>query len=119
MRDVGMKGRPLSVGPSAPRLAVGRNGEFGRTFRVPARWSPEVIGDTSIADVDFAEFACAVGGFRDVPRLRRRLNQPSPCGARYRAVAEQTWAGCRTGKAVKSLCFALLIPEGLLTAGGP
>ncbi|MFI0040625.1 DUF6924 domain-containing protein [Streptomyces mutabilis] len=48
--------------PSSPLLAVDLYDEPGRTFRVPARWYPEVSANLSIANMDFADFADAVDG---------------------------------------------------------
>ncbi|MFF4557735.1 DUF6924 domain-containing protein [Streptomyces sp. NPDC001422] len=42
-----------------PLLAVDLSDEPGRTFRVPARWFPDVSANLSIANMDFAEFADA------------------------------------------------------------
>ncbi|WP_448318035.1 DUF6924 domain-containing protein [Streptomyces sp. CO7] len=53
--------------PSFPLLAVDLHDEPGRTFRVPARWYPEVSANLSIANADFADFADAAddaGWFR-------------------------------------------------------
>ncbi|ARF81309.1 hypothetical protein GCM10010502_00450 [Kitasatospora aureofaciens] len=54
-------------GPEHPLLAVDLADEPGRTFRVPARWFPDVSANLSIANMDFAEFADAAdrsGTFR-------------------------------------------------------
>ncbi|WP_415939930.1 DUF6924 domain-containing protein [Streptomyces sp. 039-1] len=45
--------------PAHPLLAVDLSDELGRTFRVPARWFPDVSANLSIANMDFAEFADA------------------------------------------------------------
>lgn len=45
--------------PAHPLLAVDLADEPGRTFRVPARWFPDVSANLSIANMDFAEFADA------------------------------------------------------------
>ncbi|MEV4943510.1 DUF6924 domain-containing protein [Streptomyces zaomyceticus] len=53
--------------PGHPLLAVDLSDEPGRTFRVPARWFPDVSANLSIANMDFAEFADAAdesGTFR-------------------------------------------------------
>ncbi|MFE5211784.1 DUF6924 domain-containing protein [Streptomyces sp. NPDC056600] len=53
--------------PEFPLLAVDLHDEPGRTFRVPARWYPEVSANLSIANADFADFADAAdaeGWFR-------------------------------------------------------
>lgn len=53
--------------PAFPLLAVDLHDEPGRTFRVPARWYPEVSANLSIANADFADFADAAddaGWFR-------------------------------------------------------
>ncbi|MFE0700946.1 DUF6924 domain-containing protein [Streptomyces sp. NPDC058872] len=53
--------------PVHPLLAVDLSDEPGRTFRVPARWFPDVSANLSIANMDFAEFADAAdesGTFR-------------------------------------------------------
>ncbi|WP_326999946.1 hypothetical protein OHA72_33035 [Dactylosporangium sp. NBC_01737] len=44
-----------------PLLAVDLWNEPGRTFRVPARWYPDVSANLSIGNMDFEEFADAVG----------------------------------------------------------
>jgi hypothetical protein len=43
-------------------LAVDLSDEPGRTFRVPARWFPDISANLSIANADFADFADAVDG---------------------------------------------------------
>ncbi|MFJ9799404.1 DUF6924 domain-containing protein [Streptomyces sp. NPDC101145] len=48
--------------PSHPLLAVDLYDEPGRTFRVPARWYPEVSANLTIANLDFADFADASDG---------------------------------------------------------
>ncbi|MFF8929242.1 DUF6924 domain-containing protein [Streptomyces longwoodensis] len=48
--------------PGHPLLAVDLSDEPGRTFRVPARWFPEISANLSIANMDFAEFADAADG---------------------------------------------------------
>ncbi len=48
--------------PSSPLLAVDLYDEPGRTFRVPARWYPEISANLSIANMDFADFADAADG---------------------------------------------------------
>lgn len=48
--------------PDHPMLAVDLWEEPGRTFRVPARWFPDVSANLSIANMDFAEFADAADG---------------------------------------------------------
>lgn len=48
--------------PARPLLAVDLWDEPGRTFRVPARWFPDVSANLSIANMDFAEFADSVDG---------------------------------------------------------
>ncbi|WP_329275011.1 DUF6924 domain-containing protein [Streptomyces sp. NBC_00691] len=53
--------------PGRPLLAVDLADEPGRTFRVPARWFPDVSTNLGIANLDFAEFADATdasGTFR-------------------------------------------------------
>ncbi|UQA92401.1 DUF6924 domain-containing protein [Streptomyces halobius] len=53
--------------PSRPLLAVDLHNEPGRTFRVPARWFPQISANPSIADMDVAEYADpadASGAFR-------------------------------------------------------
>ncbi|MFC8176312.1 DUF6924 domain-containing protein [Streptomyces sp. NPDC057235] len=53
--------------PGHPLLAVDLSDEPGRTFRVPARWFPDISANLSIANMDFAEFADAAdesGTFR-------------------------------------------------------
>ncbi|MFD5098619.1 DUF6924 domain-containing protein [Streptomyces albidochromogenes] len=50
--------------PGHPLLAVDLSEEPGRTFRVPARWFPDISANLSIANMDFAEFADAVDGSR-------------------------------------------------------
>ncbi|WP_051813651.1 hypothetical protein [Kitasatospora sp. MBT63] len=53
--------------PGHPLLAVDLSDEPGRTFRVPARWFPDVSANLSIANMDFADFADAAdasGTFR-------------------------------------------------------
>ncbi|MEU2119399.1 hypothetical protein ABZ567_27975 [Streptomyces sp. NPDC016459] len=54
--------------PSHPLLAVDlSDDEPGRTFRLPARWFPDVSANLSISNMDFAEFADAAdatGTFR-------------------------------------------------------
>jgi hypothetical protein len=45
-----------------PLLAVDLSDEPGRTFRVPARWFPDISANLSIANMDFAEFADAADG---------------------------------------------------------
>ncbi|MFE5908133.1 DUF6924 domain-containing protein [Streptomyces wedmorensis] len=53
--------------PDHPLLAVDLSNEPGQTFRVPARWFPDVSANLSIANMDFAEFADAAdesGTFR-------------------------------------------------------
>ncbi|MEU9669837.1 hypothetical protein AB0E25_30510 [Streptomyces bobili] len=45
--------------PGCPLLAVDLSDEPGRTFRVPARWFPDIAANLSIANMDFAEFADA------------------------------------------------------------
>ncbi|MFF8414005.1 DUF6924 domain-containing protein [Streptomyces omiyaensis] len=48
--------------PDHPLLAVDLSEEPGRTFRVPARWFPDVSANLTLANMDFAEFADAVDG---------------------------------------------------------
>ncbi|MEU4730801.1 hypothetical protein [Streptomyces sp. NPDC023588] len=48
--------------PGHPLLAVDLSEEPGRTFRVPARWFPDISANLSIANMDFAEFADAADG---------------------------------------------------------
>ncbi|WP_406359575.1 hypothetical protein OID55_01230 [Streptomyces sp. NBC_00715] len=48
--------------PGHPLLAVDLSDEPGRTFRVPARWFPDISANLSIANLDFAEFADAADG---------------------------------------------------------
>ncbi|MGA5195717.1 DUF6924 domain-containing protein [Streptomyces exfoliatus] len=48
--------------PGHPLLAVDLSGEPGRTFRVPARWFPDISANLSIANMDFAEYADAADG---------------------------------------------------------
>ncbi|GLX19781.1 DUF6924 domain-containing protein [Streptomyces lavendulae] len=48
--------------PAHPLLAVDLWEEPGRTFRVPARWFPDVSANLSISNMDFAEFADAADG---------------------------------------------------------
>ncbi|MEU6946540.1 hypothetical protein ABZ957_15110 [Streptomyces sp. NPDC046316] len=48
--------------PGHPLLAVDLADEPGRTFRVPARWFPDISANLSIANMDFAEFADAADG---------------------------------------------------------
>lgn len=48
--------------PDHSLLAVDLSDEPGRTFRVPARWFPDVSANLSIANMDFAEFADAADG---------------------------------------------------------
>lgn len=48
--------------PGHPLLAVDLWDEPGRTFRVPARWFPDISANLSIANMDFAEFADAADG---------------------------------------------------------
>ncbi|MGW5134129.1 DUF6924 domain-containing protein [Streptomyces sp. NPDC004135] len=48
--------------PGHPLLAVDLSDEPGRTFRLPARWFPDVSANLSIANMDFAEFADATDG---------------------------------------------------------
>ncbi|MGW6785587.1 DUF6924 domain-containing protein [Streptomyces sp. NPDC054987] len=48
--------------PGHPLLAVDLSDEPGRTFRVPARWFPDVSANLSLANMDFAEFADAADG---------------------------------------------------------
>ncbi|MFH0180372.1 DUF6924 domain-containing protein [Streptomyces cacaoi] len=48
--------------PGHPLLAVDLSDEPGRTFRVPARWFPDISANLSIANMDFAEFADAADG---------------------------------------------------------
>ncbi|MGE7386910.1 DUF6924 domain-containing protein [Streptomyces sp. NPDC004126] len=48
--------------PAHPLLAVDLWEEPGRTFRVPARWFPDVSANLCIANMDFAEFADAADG---------------------------------------------------------
>ncbi|MGW6963764.1 DUF6924 domain-containing protein [Streptomyces zaomyceticus] len=48
--------------PDHPLLAVDLSNESGRTFRVPARWFPDVSANLSIANIDFAEFADVADG---------------------------------------------------------
>ncbi|CAL9412083.1 hypothetical protein SUDANB6_01671 [Streptomyces sp. enrichment culture] len=50
------------TGPSSSLPAVGLHDEPGRTFRVSARWDPEISADPSIASMDFAGFAGAADG---------------------------------------------------------
>ncbi|WP_432128002.1 DUF6924 domain-containing protein [Streptomyces sp. bgisy082] len=53
--------------PGHPLLAVDLSDEPGRTFRVPARWFPDISANLSISNMDFAEFADAAdasGTFR-------------------------------------------------------
>ncbi|WP_432087376.1 DUF6924 domain-containing protein [Streptomyces sp. bgisy095] len=53
--------------PGHPLLAVDLSDEPGRTFRVPARWFPDISPNLSISNMDFAEFADAAdasGTFR-------------------------------------------------------
>lgn len=47
---------------ASPLLAVDLRDDPGRTFRVPARWFPEVSANLSIANMDFDEFADATDG---------------------------------------------------------
>ncbi|MEU2623028.1 hypothetical protein ABZ642_33775 [Streptomyces sp. NPDC007157] len=48
--------------PDHSLLAVDLADEPGRTFRVPARWFPDISANLSIANMDFAEFADAADG---------------------------------------------------------
>ncbi|MER7112500.1 DUF6924 domain-containing protein [Streptomyces sp. NPDC000229] len=48
--------------PGHTLLAVDLSDEPGRTFRVPARWFPNISANLSIANMDFAEFADAADG---------------------------------------------------------
>ncbi|MFE5941985.1 DUF6924 domain-containing protein [Streptomyces sp. NPDC056480] len=48
--------------PGHTLLAVDLSDEPGRTFRVPARWFPDISANLSIANVDFADFADAADG---------------------------------------------------------
>ncbi|MGV9911788.1 DUF6924 domain-containing protein [Streptomyces tendae] len=50
--------------PDHPVLALDLSDEPGRTFRVPARWFPEVAANFSIANMDFADAADGSGTFR-------------------------------------------------------
>ncbi|MFC9925159.1 DUF6924 domain-containing protein [Streptomyces sp. NPDC127190] len=48
--------------PEHRLLAVDLADEPGRTFRVPARWFPDISANLMIANMDFAEFADSVDG---------------------------------------------------------
>lgn len=48
--------------PDRSLLAVDLADEPGRTFRVPARWFPDISANLSIANMDFAEYADAADG---------------------------------------------------------
>ncbi|MEU9718136.1 hypothetical protein [Streptomyces sp. NPDC047976] len=48
--------------PAHPLLAVDLWEEPGRTFRVPARWFPDVSANLVISNMDFADFADAADG---------------------------------------------------------
>ncbi|MEV0988631.1 hypothetical protein [Streptomyces sp. NPDC049949] len=48
--------------PGHALLAVDLSDEPGRTFRVPARWFPDISANLSIANMDFADFADAADG---------------------------------------------------------
>nr|WP_236243269.1 hypothetical protein [Streptomyces sp. CC228A] len=48
--------------PARPLLAVDLEEEPGRTFRVPARWFPEVSANLGIANLDFADVADSADG---------------------------------------------------------
>ncbi|MGW8776594.1 DUF6924 domain-containing protein [Streptomyces sp. NPDC055796] len=48
--------------PGHPLLAVDLSDEPGRTFRVPARWFPDISANLSIANMDFADYADATDG---------------------------------------------------------
>ncbi|MFE9480624.1 DUF6924 domain-containing protein [Streptomyces spororaveus] len=48
--------------PAHPLLAVDLSDEPGRTFRVTARWFPDISANLSIANMDFADFADAADG---------------------------------------------------------
>ncbi|MFE5936129.1 DUF6924 domain-containing protein [Streptomyces sp. NPDC056470] len=48
--------------PDHPLLAVDLSVEPGRTFRVPARWFPDISANLSIANMDFADFADVADG---------------------------------------------------------
>ncbi|MER7954096.1 hypothetical protein [Streptomyces sp. NPDC096030] len=48
--------------PDHPLLAVDLSDEPGRTFRVPARWFPDISANLSIANMDFADFADVADG---------------------------------------------------------
>ncbi|WP_353940933.1 hypothetical protein ABII15_04350 [Streptomyces sp. HUAS MG91] len=43
--------------PERPLVAVDLSDEPGRTFRVPARWFPDVSANLCLWNMDFAEFA--------------------------------------------------------------
>ncbi|WP_234439515.1 MULTISPECIES: DUF6924 domain-containing protein [Streptomyces] len=45
--------------PDHPLLVIDLSNEPGETFRVPARWFPDVSANLSIANMDFVEFADA------------------------------------------------------------
>ncbi|MFI8325628.1 DUF6924 domain-containing protein [Streptomyces sp. NPDC085529] len=46
--------------PGHPLLALDLWDDPGRTFRVPARWFPDVSANLTIGNMDFAEFAESV-----------------------------------------------------------
>ncbi|MFB7512409.1 DUF6924 domain-containing protein [Streptomyces sp. NPDC056144] len=48
--------------PERPLLAVDLSYKPGRTFRVPARWFPDVAAHLSVAQLTFADYAEAVDG---------------------------------------------------------
>ncbi|MFG2843018.1 DUF6924 domain-containing protein [Kitasatospora sp. NPDC048296] len=60
--DVFLADATTMKSPGHPLLAVDLSHEPGRTFRVPARWFPDVSANLSIANMDFAEFADAADG---------------------------------------------------------
>ncbi|WP_232792400.1 DUF6924 domain-containing protein [Actinacidiphila yeochonensis] len=43
--------------PAFPLLAVDLYAEPGRTFRLPARWFPEISVNLSLANLDFSDYA--------------------------------------------------------------
>lgn len=48
--------------PDHAVLAVDLYEEPGRTFRVPARWFPDISANLSISNMDFAEYADSADG---------------------------------------------------------
>lgn len=78
-----------------PLLAVDLSDEPGRTFRVPARWFPDISANLGIADMDFAEFADAADGSGTFTQARDRQRQEGAAlpGPRCRDTRQGTAAG--------------------------